>query len=576
MNIESYQPSSELASLVSDRIDGNLDEESNRRLQEILLADDVACQWYDRIMLLHSLLYLDGQHNTLQLPPSILSEIVPSSLKVSQPPASGASLDNTNAERPTPRSSVVVFGASLLREPYRLIAATALALLVAMSGAFYFAGGQQQVKNVANGPAEQSPYRGDVVAVVSTEVGCRFAYGVDGNTTPGSGDSFRAGSYQLVDGVLELEYDSGARIVVMSPAEFCLIDTMNLELTDGKISAEIPEAAVGFTIDTVGGSVVDLGTSFAVEARRGRNADVHVFEGEVRVEMLGAEGGQANPLQLLAGHASRIHPNSSIPSGIDLDVLSFIRRLGHTHNQYATEILQLSPAVYYQMEPVGDGLVLEDSSNSGSHAQIYTEASPGFPWTGGKIGSAFKLGGPAERTYAGAGEYPKAEGNQLSVVCWVYAESRPFWASIAKNWGYDDDARGQFHFGLLGDSGELAAHIVDASNMRDNAGNIIDLCVQDSAPIPLNQWHHVAMVADGQRLHLYRNGAEVDSVSYTKLFNNDNLPILAIGSKLNAEGVAAPDGWSMWDGRLDELAIFNQALDSQQIQRLYEISRDGS
>ena len=47
---------------------------------------------------------------------------------------------------------------------------------------------------------------------------------------------------------------------------------------------------------------------------------------------------------------------------------------------------------------------------------------------------------------------------------------------------------------------------------------------------------------------------------------------LAIGTKLNLSG-DAPDhqDFNMWDGRLDELAIFNHALTKAQIRELYEL-----
>ena len=51
----------------------------------------------------------------------------------------------------------------------------------------------------------------------------------------------------------------------------------------------------------------------------------------------------------------------------------------------------------------------------------------------------------------------KLVGNTLSVVAWVFAESRPRWASIAKRWGEPGDR--SFHFGLFGDDGDLEVHV---------------------------------------------------------------------------------------------------------------------
>jgi hypothetical protein len=91
----------------------------------------------------------------------------------------------------------------------------------------------------------------------------------------------------------------------------------------------------------------------------------------------------------------------------------------------------------------------------------------------------------------------------MTVAAWIYAKSRPRWASIAKNWAGGDEDRGQFHFGLYEDSGELEAHIEDGSGK--------EIIVKDTVPLPLHTWHHVAFVADGSVMRLYRHGLEVDS-----------------------------------------------------------------
>jgi hypothetical protein len=148
-------------------------------------------------------------------------------------------------------------------------------------------------------------------------------------------------------------------------------------------------------------------------------------------------------------------------------------------------------------------------------------------------------------------------------VAWVLSRSRPRWGINAKNWA-GSDQWGQFHFGLNYDSGELEAHIQDSSRR--------EITVKDAAPIPLNEWHHVAFVADGAVLRLYRNGVEVDAAPYQRLKWDPRIKALAIGTKLNL-AADAPDShdFNMWDGRLDELAIFNHALTAQQIRELYDL-----
>jgi hypothetical protein len=81
-----------------------------------------------------------------------------------------------------------------------------------------------------------------------------------------------------------------------------------------------------------------------------------------------------------------------------------------------------------------------------------------------------------------------------------------------------------------------------------------------------------AVGADGEALRLYRNGQEVDAAPYRKLHRDPRIKALAIGTKLNLSG-EEPDSldFNMWDGRLDELAIFNHALSPEQIRELFKL-----
>jgi hypothetical protein len=216
------------------------------------------------------------------------------------------------------------------------------------------------------------------------------------------------------------------------------------------------------------------------------------------------------------------------------------------------------------MEPTGDGTQLVDSSSNGASASLHVGPAASPVWATGKVGAALQLGGPAQKSYAAAIQYPQTDGNAISVAAWVYARSRPRWASIAKNWA-GGEARGQFHFGLYEDGGELEAHIADSDNK--------EIVVRDRVPLPLNAWHHVAFVADGEYLKLYRNGVEIDSKPYRGLHRDPRIQTLAIGTKLNLLGNAPEErDFNMWDGCLDELAVFNHALTADQVLALYQLA----
>jgi hypothetical protein len=407
----------------------------------------------------------------------------------------------------------------------------------------------------------QPPARGAETAVLSRAVGARFAYGVKGETSPAEGVQLRQGVYQLLDGLVEIEYTSGAVLVFRAPATFDLVDEACVRLEDGQLAAHVPKPAIGFRIESPGATVIDLGTDFAVQAVKEKESEVHVFRGEVLVDLHGERGGSADLLRLVTGEATRVDYFTGMPSGIDLDDQQFLRSLRDDKSTYPQAILALHPAVYYRMEPSGDGTQLLDASGGNADATIHFGRAKAPLWTSGRVGAALTLGGPAQGTYAAAESYPQSTGDELSVVAWIYARSRPRWASIAKNWAGGNNDRGQFHFGLYEDGGELEAHIVEGSGK--------EVIVRDHLPLPLHAWHHVAFVADGTVLRLYRNGRQVASQPYHKLHRDPRIKALAIGTKLNLAGDAPEErDFNMWDGRLDELAVFNHALTAEQVLNL--------
>jgi len=118
-----------------------------------------------------------------------------------------------------------------------------------------------------------------------------------------------------------------------------------------------------------------------------------------------------------------------------------------------------------------------------------------------------------------------------------------------------------FHFGLVDHSGEL--EILVRGPKRGGAR------ISDTEPFPIGSWQHVAFVADGETLHLYRNGREVGSTRQ-KAIPEPTIRTLAIGAKPIGNHRAHPGAPSdFWHGRIDEFALFNHALDSETIRQLY-------
>lgn len=435
---------------------------------------------------------------------------------------------------------------------YSLFSAVAAILVISITALFFNQSGKQTT----------APYRGENIAKIGRSIGANFAFGGIGNTSLNDGDEVAAGLYNLQKGIIQLEYPSGVKVVVEAPTQFEVLSEKNIACLEGKMSIHVPQNAKGFTVVGEGVSIVDLGTEFSVHAVRGKFLEAHVYKGLVEVNMYYENGDEK--VNIPEGQAVRILMGDTGPvlAGIDLKHDFFIRQITEPNSEYSRLILQKEPVAYYPMEMASDGQTLHDWSkykNKGTSVGVKDFTSL---WTVGKIGNAIQTSGSNRNAYVYVDDYPKSSNNTLSGIGWVYAESRTVWATIVKNWG--QAKLGQFHFGL-NTTGYLDIQ------MANSQGRAIH--ISDSVHFPINKWVHVAFVQDGTSVKLFRDGKVVGQGKVEGIFSPTKLKKLSIGTKLDDNEVAPAKNAGHWDGRLDEIAIFNRALSDAEIVELYEVSK---
>jgi hypothetical protein len=59
-----------------------------------------------------------------------------------------------------------------------------------------------------------------------------------------------AGTLALVEGIATLEFKNGAKVTIEAPAKLQIFNAMHCRLIEGSLTAEVPEPAHGFTVDT--------------------------------------------------------------------------------------------------------------------------------------------------------------------------------------------------------------------------------------------------------------------------------------------------------------------------------------
>lgn len=149
------------------------------------------------------------------------------------------------------------------------------------------------------------------------------------------GDDIKTEHKKLVAGVIKLAFDSGVNVVVEAPAEFTPVAANRMTLQKGKAFAHVPGNAIGFTIDTPGSSIVDLGTEFGIYVDTQNDSEVHVIQGKVN---------------LIAGSAGRTK-QSEIVGRAEARQVSFlsktIEKVNFCNNFFVRDISSRNKKVWY-------------------------------------------------------------------------------------------------------------------------------------------------------------------------------------------------------------------------------------
>ncbi|MEM7012915.1 MAG: hypothetical protein AAF585_15675, partial [Verrucomicrobiota bacterium] len=197
----------------------------------------------------------------------------------------------------------------------------------------------------------------DGVAVVARAVGAEWK---DDSLLPG--DSVAPGRLDLLKGVVELEFYSGASVILEAPAALEVHTEYAGTLHYGKLRAQVPVQAQGFTIRTREIELVDLGTEFAMEVAPETGTAVHVLDGKVELlapdkptkELVAGQGQLVDP----SGKRSEITPDPSRFVSRE-ELAKRVRELrDQTHQRWLTSSANLKEdlrlVAYYDFQPLAE------------------------------------------------------------------------------------------------------------------------------------------------------------------------------------------------------------------------------
>jgi hypothetical protein len=187
----------------------------------------------------------------------------------------------------------------------------------------------------------------------------------------------------------------------------------------------------------------------------------------------------------------------------------------------------------------------------------------------GNTGTLVGLGKATSSTLGKVGQAMKFDGGVSKVTTTSLLSNMPtqklsvtVWAKVSSSVNYADVVGG-------GDTGNYGWEVrTVVGKFCAKVGNGSSLAYKCSVVYPLNSWHQVGVVYDGQTMNLYVDGKYVDSGSLTGPINftdglGCNNKTIIIGQNPCGSGV------QNFSGLIDDVRIYNRALSAAEVKQLY-------
>ncbi len=554
MNGSSHNVPEELIELVSELTDGNLSSAGRERLRVLLAENSAALQWYSEWMELHSLLYLDLQHPS----ESVITPQLTPSLKLADHQSRGKS---GRRWRWAAAGAFIAVAASLL----------VMALTPEVPHAPDVAAiRQQELHEPAPERIVEFQRDTDAVAVLSQAAGAAWPEGIPLDV----GSPVPAGRFEIEAGLVQLDFLSGANLVVEGPAELDLMSNMLVVCRKGKVRAHVPPQAQGFTIDTPHHRAVDLGTEFAINVSDDELTEVHVLDGEVELYDFDDKKAAVNRRNLLLGDGVRSLRGGQFDP-IEADAEQFVGA-----EEMLSRSKELLATRYAKWQELNDQIGVDPDvvayysfENHQPWQRMLKQDGPldepglrgalvGCRWAEGRWPgkSALEFKSTEDRIRLSIpGEY-----KSITLACWVRIDGFDRWlSSLLLTDGHN---LGEVHWQFT-ETGQLLLGVKAESN--ESQEYLTETVLR---PVDLGRWIHLACVydADNEEVIHYVDGRRVSTIPIIR-----HSPLRFGKSEI---GNWVPEDLSdhrirSLNGRIDEFMLLKATSTDDEIRTLYEAGR---
>lgn len=546
----------ELESLLLDWEDGTLDDAGIERVREILRSDEEARSHYVRLQMLNAALRCDDEAG-LMLP---ADESRSQTRQFADQSRRGRTLTSVAAWRP-PRWMLAVAAIVICIQAGRLVQ---LELQTRPD-----ASGEVVAETDQRNDAEEATSQGVALVTRLVDVG----WG-EGQAPLEVGDALPPGRLALASGYAQVEFFCGATVIVEGPAELDLQSPLLARVKSGRLRAQVPPAARGFSLEVDEMKVVDLGTEFGLSVSS-EGANVQVFDGEVELQQPATDKRLLTAGQALTRSVNGEYSETTVTPNRFLDIATLeSRAAGQRDERYErwrvwSEDLRRDKRLiaYYAFDQHGGWQRRLDSSLEPENGEldgaiVGAHRVPGR-WAS-KSSLEFKRPGDRVRVQI-PGEF-----SSLTFSCWVKIDSLDRWYNSL--FLTDNYNKGEPHWQIL-ESGQLYFSVRPADPGEPGPRDFKALSPAFWNADLSGRWIHLAVVYDteAESITHYVNGRP--------LSHHDVPTEQIVPTQI---GAASIGNWSLptqpnaefairnLNGSIDEFAIFAAALSADEIKEIHD------
>lgn len=377
-------------------------------------------------------------------------------------------------------------------------------------------------------------------------------------STPEPGPIQFKQSYEIKEGLISLQFNEQAEVIIEAPAKFQSNHTNHLWVDYGKVAVNIPTGADGLEIQTKDGLVKKVNASYALDVTD-QQSECHVFEGQVELQ-----NNHEN-------HTITVNQGQAAVVGNKQTKYKAFRNAWFIHSKEFHQLARgwstdkhnawMSANVNWEQNPH----LLASYKIEKGEAQFHDpDVVHGAKWVQGRWPGTWALDFSDENDHVKI--EAKGKSDQFTLMAWVRLDHQPrIYNSIYHT--HDWERNGQVHWMVIEGQymllGIYGNSVLDKSSLRKPFRDQPESVMISN---PFGRWVHLATTYDKNKklTRFFIDGNCVNEAEYkvahTAVFDSGQ-----IGNwNLRKWG-----GSRQLSGRLDEFMIYTTVLTDHQIQYHY-------